>query len=268
MSSSRQSTLPAKAIGCFDGHHVRRSSEIHWIAFRILGTRNAIYGSQNEPQPQSGPVCKTVLVPGLLDRFETDFVCLDLAAAWNVNSWHRHPSQPSVGLGLGAETLARGQVGQSNGTLRCLRRHSHHPASRASGPTHTVRVHSARLSPRPVSKRRAIHRMAEHSLCQGCCRLCLHRYRLPLTPTKERLSTSLAACRTQQRNMRTFIGCCGKRDMLTRVNPSIGLPHRDFVDERVPLDRDHDVRRLDRALGGVVGPGDGEHGPSGPDAEP
>ncbi len=199
MSSSRQSTLPAKAIGCFDGHHVRRSSRIHWIAFRILGTRNTIYGSQNQSQPQSGPVCKTVLVPGLLDRLETDFVYFDLAAAWHVNSWHRHPFCQSRSLGRDA---CRGQVGQSHGTLRCLRRHSHHSASKASGPTRTIRVHSARLSPRPVSKRRAIRRTAEHSLCQGCCRLCLHRYRLPLTPPRERLSTSLAACRTQQRNTR------------------------------------------------------------------
>jgi DDE family transposase len=52
-------------------------------------------------------------------------------------------------------------------------------------------VHSAPPSPRPVSKRRAIHRLSAP---------------LPPAPypTKERLSTSLAACRTQQRNTRTY----------------------------------------------------------------
>ena len=48
----------------------------------------------------------------------------------------------------------------------------------------------------------------------------------------------------------------------------LGLPHRDFVDERVPLDGYHDVGGLHRALGGVVDAGHGQHGPAGPDAEP
>ena len=45
------------------------------------------------------------------------------------------------------------------------------------------------------------------------------------------------------------------------------LRHGDFVDERVPFDRQHDVGGFHWVLAGVVGPGDGEDDGPGPDAE-